>query len=280
MKLISKLRLWKSSIITICLMIIVSFFVFQGCEKDEYELIDELDEAILNSSELEEYIIAGADLQQSLAIFKSKLNKIDFSKLEVTYDAEGKKVVHFSSGLVGNIRIEEKVQIFNDKKQALQKKFPQFVSFRETETDKYFQKSIENSVNVKGGLLKLGINFSIPKLKSGTETWGGAEDEYSMKVFLHDWCNEEDYVELAIYYYEDGTFGTYQFAGATSSNVDVQYYPGSDGKIYFPPGGSSSAIISIGHTHLNSSTPGTKDLTNRIPGVTEFIYYNWGMYYY
>lgn len=265
--------------ITICLMIITCFFVFQGCEKDEYELIDELDEVMLNSSELEEYIISGADLQQSLAIFISKLSKIDFSKLEVTYDAEGKKVLHLSPVLVGNIRIEEKVQIFNDKKQALQKRFPQFVSFREAEVDKYFQKSIENSVNVKGAFLKMGINFSIPRLKSGNETWGGYEDEYSMKVFLHDWSDNPEYVELLIIYYGDGTIATYQHPQATANNT---YFTGYEmnGQTYFPQGGSSSPVVSVGHTHQNSSTPSGKDLEYRIPNVSEFIYYNWGMYYY
>lgn len=260
-------------------MIIVCFFVFQGCEKDEYEMIDELDEAILNSSELEEYIIAGADLQRSIAIFNSKLNKIDFSKLEVTYDSKGRKIIHLSPSLVENIHIEEKVQMFNEKKDALQNKFPQFVSFRETEADKYFQKSIENSVNVKGEFLKMGINFSIPRLKSGNETWGGYEDEYSMKVFLHDWCDNPEYVELWIIYYGDGTIATYQHPQATAN---ITYFSGyqTNGQTYFPEGGSSSPIVSIGHTHRNSSSPSDKDLSNRIPNVSEFIYYNWGMYYY
>lgn len=39
-----------------------------------------IDEVILNSTEIEEYIVAGIDLKHSLAIFKSELNQIYFSK--------------------------------------------------------------------------------------------------------------------------------------------------------------------------------------------------------
>ena len=278
MNLKNKLEFRKSLAVGL-MFIVTSCLVFNGCEKDEYEQ-DSLDKILLNSSELEEYIIAGADLQHSLAVFKSRLNKIDFSKLEVTYDAKGRKVVHLSPGLIGNFRIEEKVQMFNEKKEAIQNKFPQFVSFSEVEAKKYFQRSIENSVNVIGKFLKLGVNISGPKLKSASEYWYGDEDMVYMESFLYNWINSEDYVEIAIFYYEDGTFWTYQFEDATSNSVNIQVYPGSDGKWYFPQGGSSSAVISIGHTHRFSSTPSTSDLNNRISGVTEFIYYNWGMYYY
>lgn len=252
-------------------------FVFQGCEKEENKLLDKV---LLNSSELEEYIIAGADLQHSLAIFKSKLNKIDFSKLEITYDAEGRKVVHLSPGLVGNFRIEEKVQIFNEKKEAMQKKFPQFVSLREAEAKDYFQKSVENSVNVISEFLKLGINISTPKLKSGDEWWYGYENEVYMNSYLYNWIQDPDYVELWIIYYEDGTFGTHQSSTATSTSTSIQYYE-SNGQMYFPQGGSSSPVTSIGHTHQYSSNPSSTDYNVSFPSsVTTFIYYDWGFYYY
>ena len=261
------------------MFIVTCCFVFNGCEKDDIEL-KPLDKVILNSSELEEYIIAGADLQHSLAVFKSRLNKIDFSKLEVTYDAEGRKVVHLSPNLVGNFRIEEKVQMFNDKKEAIQKKFPQFVSFREAEAKKYFQKSIENSVNVMGEFLKLGINISGPKLKSGNESWYGDENLVYMNSYLYNWINSANYVELYIIYYADGTFGTYQNPGATSSWTSITYTV-SNGQMYFPEGGSSSAVTSIGHTHRYSLNPSGTDYNSNFPSsVTQFIYYDWGMYYY
>lgn len=262
------------------MLFIISCFIFYGCEKEEYEQ-EPLDINILNSSELEEYIIAGADLQHSLAVFKSKMNKIDFSKLKVTYDTKGRKVVHFSPDLVGSIRIEEKVQIFNEKKEAIQNKFPQLISFRKGEAEKYFQESIKNSVKVRGAFLKLGMNISGPNLKSGdVETWYGAEDEVFLKSYLDEWVNSENYVELYILYYEDGTMSTYQNPEATSSWTSITYQV-SDDKMYFPEGGSSSEVISIGHTHRFSSNPSTEDLDSDYPSSVErFIYYNWTYTYY
>lgn len=263
------------------MFIVTCCFVFNGCEKDENER-ELLDKVILNSSELEEYIIAGADLQHSLPIFKSRLNQIDFSKLEVTYDANGKKVVHLSPDLACKFRIEEKVQMFNEKKEALQKKFPQFVSFREDKAKKYFQKSIENSVNVIGAFLKLGINISGPKLKGSMDEWYyGAENEVFMMDYLDDWSHNENYVELYILYYEDGTFGTYQNPGATSDSTHISGYV-QNGNFYFPQGGSSSPVISLGHTHLNDPDPSEWDINhiNTPEGVDRFIYYDWGFTYY
>lgn len=51
--------------------------------------------------------------------------------------------------------------------------------------------------------------------------------------------------------------------------------------MYFPEGGSSSEVVSIGHTHRYSSNPSIEDLNNNYPsGVELFIYYDWGYYYY
>ena len=65
---------------TLCTVGIVSF---PGCQKQDYDYSekDDLDPALLNSPELEEYIIAGADFQQTLNIFKDEINKIIFVKL-------------------------------------------------------------------------------------------------------------------------------------------------------------------------------------------------------
>ncbi|MFV0267204.1 MAG: hypothetical protein ACK5HT_08710 [Draconibacterium sp.] len=278
MNLIIKLTVIKplATIIGLVSIVILSI-VFQGCEKDQYE-IEPLDEVILNSSELEEYIIAGADLQQSLAIFESRMNKIDLSRLEVTYDPEGRKVLHLPPNLVDNVRIQAKVHAFNQKKEAIQNKFPQFVSFRKNEAKKYIDESIENSVNVKEELLKFGVSTFIPRLKSGTE-YGGAEDHVILMSDLAAWVNNPDYVEIYILYYADGSMSTYQNPNATASWTSITYEK-RDGNMYFPVG-SNNQVVSIGHTHLNSSTPSTEDLNSNYPsGVERFIYYNGTYSYY
>jgi hypothetical protein len=271
--------------------ITVSSIIFQGCKKLDNDLLDNnlldnnlLDNNIINSSELEEYIIAGADFQHSLAVFNSRMNKIDFSKLEVTYDAKGNKVVHLSPDLVGNIRIEEKVHMFNVKKEALLKKFPNFVSFSKVYAKKYFQNSMKNSTVVIGAFLKLGINISGPRLKSGgEESWYGDENMVYLESYLYNWVNSPDYVEVLVLFYADGTFGTCQVPGATDHSIDYNLiYDPNTAEYYYPNGGSSSALVSVGHTHQYSSTPSEKDQTAALaaPGVPHFIYYDWTCYYY
>jgi hypothetical protein len=156
----SVLKNWKIGVFTLSVLLSAVFFI--GCSQEEDEL---LYEAILNSAELEEYVIAGADFQQSLAVFTAGLNKIDFSTLEVTYEPGWVKVVHLPVSSVG---IEEKIKNLNEKKKVLLKKFPQFASSLENSKE-YFRQSIENSVNVRSELLKLGFNSSNPLLKSGSE---------------------------------------------------------------------------------------------------------------
>lgn len=73
---------------------------------------------------------------------------------------------------------------------------------------------------------------------------------------------------------------TYQNPQATSSWTSITYQV-INGKMYFPEGGSSSEVVSIGHTHRYSSNPSIEDLNNNYPsGVELFIYYDWGYYYY
>lgn len=274
MNLKRKLGFRKS--LTVGLMFIVTcFFLFNGCEKDEYEL-DLLDKVILNSSELEEYIIAGADLKHSLAIFESRMNKIDFSKLEVTYDAKGRKVVHLPIELVSNVIIEEKVHVFNEKKEAIQNEFPQFVSFRKDEAKKYFHESIKNSVNVIGEFFKLGINFSGSRLKSANE-YGGAEDEVILFSDLAAWVTDPNYVEIRIFYFADGSMQTHQHADATYSYAGKITYQVINGDYYY----NNKQLVGVGHTHLNSSNASEADLDNNYPSSVElFIYYNGTYTYY
>lgn len=96
---------------TLCTVGIVSF---PGCQKQDYDYSekDDLDPALLNSPELEEYIIAGADFQQTLNIFKDEISKIDFSKLEFVEETPGKKIMR----LPISVHIEEKSRIFKEKR--------------------------------------------------------------------------------------------------------------------------------------------------------------------
>ena len=174
------------SILSAVAVIAIFAGVLTGCQREQEN--EPLDEAILNSSELEEYIVAGADLERSMSIFASELNKIDFSTLKVTYEPGWIKVVHLPISSNGSISIDEKVRIFNEKKETFRKKFPHFVSFKEDVGIKYFQQCIQNSVKVQGEFLKLGISTSKPLLKNGSEFtmtyYGSNETAYLQGFFV------------------------------------------------------------------------------------------------
>lgn len=258
---------------------VISLGIFtQSCNKDEEQ---PLDDVIINSAELGEYITAGADLQKSLDIFTIELNRVDFSKLEVSYDNEGRKVMRLPAGSVST-RIEEKVQTFNNKKDAVQKKFPRFASHKEDVVKEYLQQCIQSSIYVKGEFLKLGINTSRPRLKSGSsESYSHDCDLYE---FLYPWMNNSSYVEVIIIQYTDGSFSVFIDNRNTTNQswTPSLTYNNSTGNYYYPGGGNSNPIAWMAHTHQNSATPGPNDYAskNHYPGLDHYIYYNYAFNYF
>ena len=263
------------------LLILIGTFFFAGCGKEEDE---PLNENILNSNELEEYIIAGADFQKSLAIFTSELNKIDFSKLDFSYDTEGNKVRHLPAGSV-SFRIEEKLHAFFEKRDALGKKFPHFSSFREEIGKKYFQDCIQSSVNLKSKLMELGYKPSSPLLKNGSEQYDVMENWVFLQSYLYSWLNSPGYQEVVLIFYADGTVYVYHSPNAYYDPKTNTYYTSappmtqsSNGNYYYTSGGSSTPVVGIAHTHKYSSNPSPGD--GAVPGIPNSIYYNWGLHCY
>jgi hypothetical protein len=256
--------------VCVATIIVASCFII-GCQKEEdtYPKEDE----IVNSVELEEYIIAASDFKQSLAVFEKELCKVDFSKLEVTYDTDGREIMRLPVS-VSFIMIEEKIRIFNEAKQALLEKYPQFTSFALYMREKYFQRCIQNSLNVSDRLLELGINFSLPLLKGVTiETWSGT----GLASFLSSWVNNANYVEVYIIRHENSTNSIY-IDDRNTANTCYLSYTKKDGKYYID--GNNSPIAYIAHTHRNSKNPSTADIAAKaqMPGIPHYIYYN-GTYY-
>ena len=263
----------KKSIISIALAIVISFgIILQGCTS---ELV--FDDDILNSPELEEYIIAGADLASSVAIFKKELNKIDFSKLEVTQDSEGRMVKRLPAGSISK-SIEEKVYTLNEKKETLREKFPEFSNFSIEKSNKYFQICAKKSLNVSSKLLEFGYATSRSMLKSGTVEF--FDNDCDLRNFLWSWCNNSSYVEVMIIRYSNGYYDVFFANGATSSSTSIILHPGN-GSWYFK-GGSfpNSSITDIGHTHIHHSNPGNSDNTKPYSGISYFIFFNNSCYYY
>jgi hypothetical protein len=270
----------KINMASVAVVIALLASVMTGCQKEEYE---PLDDVILNSSELEEYIIAGADFQQSLANFSEKLNEIDFSTLEIDSAVNGwKKVVYLPVSLTGANEIEEKVQMFNKKKDALQRKFPQLISFKDGMGEKYFQQCIQNSVNVNSALLKLGINLSKPLLKNGGNegTFSNYPNTFYLFNFLDSWVNSHNYVEAIILKFSDGYWGVYIDSQNTPyiSHINLTKRT-NNGNIEWYYNGRR--IVEFGHTHeAGISGPNPSSGDDPYPGVDNFIYYRGSFYYY
>ena len=91
------------------------FFIFQGCQKDDYFDREKIDQTIATSPELEEYVIAASDFQHSLNAFAHEMNKVDFSNLEIVQDSAGNYVTYLP-GIIRSLRVEEKAQIMNEKR--------------------------------------------------------------------------------------------------------------------------------------------------------------------
>jgi len=272
------------SILSAVAVIAIIAGVLTGCQKEQEN--EPLDEAILNSSEMEDYVIAGADFHQSLAIFEKKLNEIDFSTLKVTYNAEGKKVIHLPDAFVRSIKIEEKVQTFNEKKEALQKKFPQFSFLKEDMRGKYFQQCANSSVNVCGKFLELGINTSRPKLKNGSPegtltNYSGGEDIAYMFYLLSNWASNPNYVEVYIIAYADGNYAIWVDVRNTSLSSHITVFGDGNGNWQY----DGRDVSYISHTHgagSNGPCASTTDKTSyaSTPGLDRKIYYQGGFYDY
>jgi hypothetical protein len=273
----------KISMASVAVLIALLASIMVGCQKEDdmsqQEQINLLDN---NSFELEEYIIAIFDFKQSLAIFENKLSNVDFSKLEVTYDTEGRKVKRLPSAM-GSIRIEEKIQNVNEKKQALLEKYPEFASFTLDMSKKYFQQCIQRSLNVSSKLLELGINFSRPLLKSGTVENYGGEDWYALMSFLSSWVNSADYVEVCIVAHVDGTYSTWIDDNNTTNKAHITYTQNTGtGAYYFTQGGNTGPVSWVAHTHRNSKNASNADKAAKAenPGLPTSIYCQGGFYDY
>jgi hypothetical protein len=271
---------------TLCViaMIIAGCFV-TGCSHDD-ELSGSIDNDIVTSIELEEYIIAASDFKQSLTVFEQEISKVDFSKLEVSYDKEGRKITRLPAS-IASVRIEEKLQIFNEKKGALIEKYPEFVSFSTETSSKYFQQCIKSSSNVNNKLLEFGINFSRPVLKSGTVE--NYSSYYSLLPILSSWVGNSNYVELAIVAYENGSYSTWLDSRNTTTHSYItltkrngNYYYEGGGNSYYPVSWNNYPVSWIGHTHRDSSNPSGTDIATRnaYPDMSFKIYYSGNFYSY
>lgn len=153
--------------VTIFNIFMASTFIFWtiGCQSD-----DEL-ESVNNSSvvactsELEDFIIAATDLQQSLIVFEKELIKVNFADLETEINADGNKVTHLPA-IIRSLNIEQKILLMNQKKDALRNKYPQFASMDFNEIAKNIDYCIDNSMRISEFFDDKNINIHLQTTRS------------------------------------------------------------------------------------------------------------------
>lgn len=153
--------------VTIFNIFMASTFIFWtiGCQSD-----DEL-ESVNNSSvvactsELEDFIIAATDLQQSLIVFEKELIKVNFADLETVINADGNKVTHLPA-IIRSLNIEQKILLMNQKKDALRNKYPQFASMDFNEIAKNIDYCIDNSMRISEFFDDKNINIHLQTTRS------------------------------------------------------------------------------------------------------------------
>jgi hypothetical protein len=262
----------------VMVMCVISLGIFtQSCSR--YDEPDTLDSNIVNSTEMEEYIIAASDFKRTLSDFEKEISKVDFSKLEVAFDTDGRKIMRVPA-FVRDLKIDEKLRSFNQKKEALQGKYPQIVSFTKETNTKYVQQCIRSSLKVKNKLLKMGIDINQPKLKVSVIESFNNSNEYC--AYLASWVSSADYVEIVLVIFKDGSAKAYSDPRNTERMCKSPGFSKSNGEWHVNGDLEQRPIEYVTHTHTNSAVPSPADSTARkqYPDLTFTVYYDGVMNYY
>jgi hypothetical protein len=250
---------------------VISLVFMPGCG-NEMKIDLPIEAEVVNSIELEEFIIADIELQQSFNTFREEVKSIDFSKLEKTKDIEGITVLHIPT----SICIENKTSEFNEKKELLLAKYPQLNSFSSDVKQKCFEQSIANSPKISKRILESGIGIHQPRLKGGSVEFftGGSYCEY-----LATRVKSGDYVEVILLVFKDGTVMTYIDEKATPYSSSMTLYNASSTGEWYSSYYTKSPIEVFIHTHTSGGSPSQSDLNNKKPGLNSAIYYSGSIYY-
>jgi hypothetical protein len=253
-------------------MISVGIFM-QSCSSENENLLS-VENEIVNSVELEDFIMADIEFQQAFSIFKKEIESIDLSKIKRTKTAEGKTVLYIPA----SICIEEKTSELNEKKRSLLAKFSQLSSSPIDIKRKYFEQSITNSVRISKKIIESGMNIHQPRLKGGA--YESFSNSYDYCNYLSSYVAGSNYVEAVIIVFTDGTAIVYIDTQNTSA---ISYYPAgflgySNGNWYCSA--NSSPIAFIAHTHRYSGDPSIDDYDTDYPGLMQAVYYSGDFHYY
>ena len=245
---------------TLCTVGIVSF---PGCQKQDYDYSekDDLDPALLNAPELEEYIIASAEYRYTMDLFQIEIKKVDLLNLKFVKGANGEKIAY----LPISVDIEDKIRNLKEKEDILFRRYPQFTALTKNTKKDYVRNCIKNSLNVNKKLLELGININQPMTKGGTsEAFGNMED---LTNYLTEEMSSSTYREIVIIVYKDGRIVTYQDDANTYTYYQVKLKKVTNtitgnSKYYYPETSQndSDEIAYMAHTQKSGFDPTDLDM--------------------
>jgi hypothetical protein len=270
---IKEMKIVKMFICVVAMMVIATV-TFVGCSQEEDTISDNFS-TIVNSPELEDFIVANIEFQQAFNTFEKEIKSIDLLKVKSTQNAEGVTVLYIPT----SVSVENMASEFNEKKKLLLAKFPQLLSFSAEKKQKCFEQSITKSSLISEKMLELGINIQQPRLKGGiVESVSGDYRDY-----LYMWVTDFNYVEIYLVLLQDGTVLSYLDDNATVTgsaiNLFQRFINGQwDGNWYFQ--NYSSPVSTLIHTHLISGNASQLDKDNKWEGVTHQIFYSGGIYNY
>ena len=248
---------------------IIPFFIFiLGCQEKGTEFMDE---KIEESSELEEYIIAGLDLKYSLSQFKQELKSIDMLSLKPTLDSYGNLVINVPS----SISIEAKSRAFNAKKKILLEKYPELKNIKSELRRDYIKETIDNSIKVTKAMMEFNFITNAYRFKDATiENFASEQDSFA---FLDQQIASPDYVEVVLIVFEDGTATTYVRDDFTANSCEYPRLKKEEDQWFLFNSQYSAAIRYIGHTHRSNPLPSDEDLeAGGYIGLQQVIYTSGG----
>lgn len=248
----------KTQKITIAILFIVLLGVI-GCNNSEFS---ENGTSIEESNEMEEYIKSGIEFMNSYEQFQKELSEIDISKIIPTIDSKGNLVMHIPT----SICMEEITGQFNKTKKALLDKYPSVRTIKPVNRQDIIKKCIDriNSTSYDESFIITRSTITHINLDSA-------------ETYLDEQIASSDYVEVALYVFENNVVKTdiHSSATSTSTIMNVGKKPSEPDAWYwfdYPV----SPIDFCAHTHRYSSAASSDDLEFKEshPGLDFRIYYS------
>lgn len=232
-------------------------------EQEEYENI-QFSSEIINSNEFKNFIIAGAEIKQTLNLFNNEISKINISDLETTTDPDGNKIAYLPSS-IQDLNIEQKISNLNQIKNDLLTKYPQLKTISSSQFIEYVDKCIKNIKIVPTSLTKSPISELT------------FDNTAELTGYLYNWTLSPEYVEVVIYFFGDGTSLVVLDSANTPNSSVVTFTTYGQSHFY-----NGKHIISVSHTHRESGSPSEadKNLLKSMPYCSHSIFYNGAFRYY